>query len=55
MTLESTIGADKFMLDLDGMDSFINDEVLSQEEEDIWEESYQELPDSPNMDNDVDQ
>ena len=33
MTLESVIGAYEFMLDIDGMDAFINKEVTSQEEE----------------------
>ena len=55
MTLESTIGADEFMLDLDGMDAFINAEVPQQEEEDVWEEPYQVLPDSPDMEDVVDQ
>ena len=36
MTLESAIGADEFMSDIDGMDAFINKEVHSQEEEDVW-------------------
>ena len=27
MTLESATGADEFMLDLDGIDAFINEEV----------------------------
>ena len=55
MTLESTIGADEFMLDLDIMNAFINEEVMPQEEEDFWEEPYQVLPDPPNMDNVADQ
>ena len=33
MTLESTIGADKFMSDIDGRIAFINNKVPSQEEE----------------------
>ena len=33
MTLKSTIVADKFMLDINGMDEFINKDVMSQEEE----------------------
>ena len=37
MTLESSIGADEFMSDIDDMDAFINKEILSQEEDDIWE------------------
>ena len=37
MELEFAIGSDEFMLDIDGIDSFINEEVLSQEEEDVWE------------------
>ena len=32
MTLEYAIGVDEFIQDLDGMDSFINKEVPSQEE-----------------------
>ena len=55
MTLESAIVADKFMLDIDGMDEFINKEVLSQEEDDVQEEPYQGLPDSPDMDDVFDQ
>ena len=31
MALESSIGTDKFMLGLDGMNEFINKEVPSQE------------------------
>ena len=49
MTLDSAIGADEFMLDLDGMDTFINEEVLSQEWEDVWEEPYQGLPYYPDV------
>ena len=37
------------------MDAFINMEVLSQEEEYFWEETYQGLPDSPDTDDVVDQ
>ena len=37
MKLYSAIGADEFMWDLDVMNSLINEEVSSQEEEDIWE------------------
>ena len=37
------------------MDTFINKEVMSQEEEDFWEEPYQGLPDSTDRDNVVDQ
>ena len=55
MTLEYTIGSDEFMSDLDGMDALINEEVLSQEKEYFWEELYQGLPDSPDMDDAVDQ
>ena len=44
MTLESAFFTDEFMLDLDGMDAFINEEVTSQEGEDVWEEPYQGLP-----------
>ena len=36
MTLESAIGADEFISDIYGMDAFINEEVTSQEEEDVW-------------------
>ena len=37
------------------MDELINKEVTSQEEEYIWEESYQVLPDYPDMGDVVDQ
>ena len=47
--LESAIGKYEFMLDIDGMGALINEEVTSQEEEDIWEQSYQGLPYSPDM------
>ena len=50
MALESEIGADEFMSDIDGMDAFINEEVPSQEGGGVWEEPYQWLPDSPDMD-----
>ena len=53
-TLDSSSGADKFMSGLGGMDAFINEEVPSQKE-DVWEEPYQVLPDSPDMENVVDQ
>ena len=43
MTLQSSIVADEFMSDLDGMDAFINEEVPSQEEECFWEEINQRL------------
>ena len=36
MTLESDIGTDEFMLDIDGMDAFINEEVTSQQEGDVY-------------------
>ena len=55
MTLQSDIGADEFMSDLNGMDSFIYQEVPSKEEEDVWQELYQGLPDSPDMDDVMDQ
>ena len=55
MTLKSTIVADKFMLDINGMDEFINKDVMSQEEEYVQEEPYQGLPDSPDMYDVVDQ
>ena len=42
------------MPDLDGIYSFINEEFLSQKEEDFWEELYQGLPESPDMDDVVD-
>ena len=54
MTLEPAIVTDEFMTDLDGMDTFIDDEFKSQEGQDFWEESYQELPDSREMDKVVD-
>ena len=49
MILESSIGADEYMSDIYDMDAFINEEVISQEEEDFWEEPYQVLTDSPDM------
>ena len=55
MILESAIGPDEFMSNIDGLDTFINEEVPSQQEEDVWEKPYQGLPDSPDMDNVVDQ
>ena len=55
MKIESAIGADEFMSDRSGMDAFINKNVTSQEEEDVWEESYQGLSDSPDMDDAMDQ
>ena len=55
MTLESAITADYFMLDINGIDTFINEEVLSHEEEDICEEPYQGLPECPDMDDVTDQ
>ena len=54
-TLDSTIVADDFILDIDEMIAFVTEEVPSQEEEYIWEEPYQILPDSPNMDDIMDQ
>ena len=38
MKLQSAIGADEFMSYLYVMDTFINKEVLSQEEEDVLKE-----------------
>ena len=55
MTPESAIGEDEFMLDLVVIDAFINKEVTSQHEYYVWEEPYQGLTDSPNMDDVVDQ
>ena len=55
MALESIIGADLFMSDINGMCSFINKEVSSQEEEEVQQEPYWGLPDSPEMDYFVDQ
>ena len=49
MTLDSASDADEFMLDLDGIIAFINKQVPSQDEKDVWEEPYQGLPDSPDM------
>ena len=43
------------MSDLNGMYAFINEEVPSQQEEDVCEELYQGSPDSPDMDDVVDQ
>ena len=37
------------------MDSFIKEEVPSQEEEDVWDEPYRVLPESPYMDDVVDE
>ena len=54
MELEYAIGIYEFMLDIDGMDAFINKEVTSQEEEYVWEKPYQGLPDSPDIDNVLD-
>ena len=54
MKLESVIGADGFMLDIDGMNAFINEEDPSQEKENVWDETYQGLPDSTKLDNVVD-
>ena len=55
MTLQSAIGPDGFISDIDVTYAFINEEVLSQEEEDVWEETYQGLPESPDMDDVMDQ
>ena len=55
MTLKSDIGADEFSLDFDVMGIFMNKEVPSQEEEDFWEDPYQRLSDSPDMEDVVDQ
>ena len=55
MKIESAIAADEFMSDLDGMGAFINKEVQSKEEEDVWEKPYQGLTDSPDTDNAVHQ
>ena len=54
MKQESAIGADKFMSYLDVMDTLINEEVPPQEE-DVWEEPYQVLPESPDMEDVMDQ
>ena len=43
------------MSDIYGIDEFINKEVPSQQEEDVWEKPYQRFPDSPDMDDVVDQ
>ena len=55
MTLESSIGAVEFISDFNVIDVFINKEVKSQEEEDVWEEPHQGLPESPDMDDVVNQ
>ena len=55
MTLESVIGVDEFMSDIDGMYAFINEYVTLKEEEDVWEETYHVLPGSPEIDDAVDQ
>ena len=54
MELDYEIGSNEFMSDLNGIDAFINEEVQSQEGGDVWEEPYQVLPDSPQMDNVMD-
>ena len=43
------------MLDINGMGIFFNEDVPSQEEDDVWDEPYQVLPDSPDMEYDVNQ
>ena len=43
------------MSDIYVMDEFTNKEVPSHEVEDVWEEPYQELPESSDMDDVVDQ
>ena len=55
MKLKYAIGLDEFMSDIDGMYAFINKEVPLQEEEGFWEEPYQGLIDSPNIDYIMDQ
>ena len=55
MGLEFAIGTDEFMSVIDDMDAFINREFTSQEGEDVWEEPYQGLTDSPDRDEVVDQ
>ena len=55
MTLDYAIGIDEFISDIDGMYAFINEEVPSQEGGDIWEELYQGFPDSPEMEDVVNQ
>ena len=50
MELGYYIGTDKVMLYLDGMDAFIDEEVMSKEGIYVQEEPYQVLPDSPEMD-----
>ena len=37
MSLEPTIGTDEFILDINGMDAFINDKFPSKEGEDVCE------------------
>ena len=54
MALEYVISTDGFISDLNGMDSFINKEFMSQEGGSVWQEPYLELSDSPNMDEVVD-
>ena len=55
MALDYEIGSNEFMSDLNGIDAFINEEVQSQEGGDVWEEPYQVLPDSSEMDEVMDQ
>ena len=37
MSLESSIGTDEFISDINAMDAFINEKFPSQEGEDVWE------------------
>ena len=55
MTLESAIGEGELFSYINGMNLFINKDVPSQEEEDVWEELYQGLPYSLDMEYVVDQ
>ena len=43
------------MLDINGMGIFFNEDVPSQEEDDVWDEPYQVLLYYPDIDNIVDQ
>ena len=55
MKLYFSIDAYEFMSDINGMDSFINEEVPSQEQEYVWDEPYRRWSDSPDMEDVVDQ
>ena len=55
-TLADTIGNEEFFNDMDGMHSFINDDVDCETDQDIldWTEEYHGLPQSPELDDIID-